>query len=51
MAHWDEIQRTYYDIVGYDIESGRPWPTTLRDVGLEELVPQVWDEAEAKLGT
>ena len=50
MTQWDQIQRTYYEIVGYDIDTGKPWPKTLREVGLEELVPQVWDEEKAKLG-
>jgi aldehyde:ferredoxin oxidoreductase len=48
-AHWEKMLETWYRIVGYDKTSGRPRPETLRALGLERLVPEVWG-AEAAAG-
>jgi aldehyde:ferredoxin oxidoreductase len=51
MEHWDEMRRRYYDLMGWDFATGRPFPETLRALGLAELIPDVWrqdDETPAK---
>ncbi|MBE3118693.1 MAG: hypothetical protein IMZ50_08060, partial [Candidatus Atribacteria bacterium] len=42
MPHWDLIRRTYYREMGWDEEGGRPLAQTLRKLGLEELVGDLW---------
>jgi hypothetical protein len=32
----------WYRDVGYDRKTGKPLPETLRDLGLERLVPELW---------
>ena len=32
----------YYELMGWDYESGRPLPETLERLGLAEVIPQVW---------
>jgi hypothetical protein len=32
----------WYEGMGYDRQSGRPTPETLRAVGLESMIPAVW---------
>jgi len=36
--HWDAIRRNYYEKMGWDGESGKPLPETLKRLGLEELI-------------
>jgi aldehyde:ferredoxin oxidoreductase len=37
MASWDEMQQRYYRLMGWDENTGRPLPETLRELGLEGL--------------
>jgi aldehyde:ferredoxin oxidoreductase len=37
-VHWDAIRNNYYGQMGWDVETGRPLPETLRKLGLEHLV-------------
>ena len=32
--HWDAIRDNYYEQMGWDVETGRPLPETLRSLGL-----------------
>jgi aldehyde:ferredoxin oxidoreductase len=32
----------WYETVGYDRKTGRPTPETLRQLGLEQLVADLW---------
>jgi aldehyde:ferredoxin oxidoreductase len=48
--NWDTMIATYYDTVGLDRASGRPFPETLQKLGLEHLIPEIWGIEEAKLG-
>ncbi len=41
-GQWDEILDTYYREMGWDRKSGRPYPETLRRLGLESLVRDIW---------
>jgi len=40
--HWDTMLDVWYRIVGYDRASGRPHPETLRALGLDPLIRDVW---------
>ena len=40
--HWERMLDVWYEGMGYDRETGRPTPETLRAVGLEWMVPAVW---------
>lgn len=42
MTHWEQMRRDYYDLLGWDLESGRPRPETLRALGLPEVAAQLW---------
>ncbi|MHB8992138.1 MAG: aldehyde ferredoxin oxidoreductase family protein [Chloroflexota bacterium] len=42
MPYWEDMRRVYYDLMGWDLETGRPLPETLKAVGLEDLIPRVW---------
>jgi aldehyde:ferredoxin oxidoreductase len=44
MANWDRMISTWYETVGYDPETGRPWPDTLEQLGLGYLIPEVWPD-------
>ena len=47
MRHWEEMRKRYYEIMGWDLATGKPLPEALRRVGLEELIPRVWPELAA----
>jgi len=36
--HWKEMLSNYYDLMGWDRDTGLPLPEILRDLGLEYLV-------------
>jgi len=38
MPHWDFMLRNYYEHMGWDPETGKPLPETLRKLGLGDLV-------------
>ncbi|MFX0195810.1 MAG: aldehyde ferredoxin oxidoreductase family protein [Candidatus Hodarchaeota archaeon] len=38
MKHWNLIRETYYRLMGWDPDTGRPLPKTLNDLGLEDLI-------------
>ncbi len=40
--HWEQMRARFYELMGWDMGSGRPLPETLRGLGLEELVPNLW---------
>jgi aldehyde:ferredoxin oxidoreductase len=42
MQHWDKMLRNYYEKMGWDVTTGVPLPETLRSLGLNEVVPQLW---------
>ena len=44
VQNWEVMHRTYYDITGLDHQTGKPLPKTLRVLGLEEMIPQVWGD-------
>jgi len=36
--HWESIRRNYYQLMGWDPETGKPLPETLKKLGLEDLL-------------
>ena len=40
--HWEDMRQLYYEIMGWDLETGKPRPETLRAAGLEDLLARVW---------
>ncbi|MBI4188527.1 MAG: hypothetical protein HY529_04890 [Chloroflexi bacterium] len=42
MPHWDEMRSRYYEAMGWDKETGKPLPDTLRSFGLEYAIPELW---------
>lgn len=43
-AVWDVMREQYYRHMGWDREMGKPLPETLKAVGLEELIKDMWPE-------
>jgi aldehyde:ferredoxin oxidoreductase len=41
-AQWEKMVDTWYAEVGYDRKTGKPLPTTLKDLGLDWLVKALW---------
>jgi len=42
MKHWDKLQRTYYESMGWDRETGKPLPETLTQYGFEDAIDEIW---------
>ena len=40
--HWPEMRRRFYELMGWDLASGRPYPATLHSLGLDDIVPDIW---------
>lgn len=47
VANWDQMMDAWYNTVGYDRQSGRPLPDTLRALGLEHLIAELWGTEES----
>lgn len=41
-SHWDEMLRNYYAIMGWEEDTGKPLPDTLRKLDLEYVVKDIW---------
>jgi len=41
MAHWDEMLRNYYQLMGWDEKTGKPLPETLSSLSLDFAIPQL----------
>lgn len=39
---WDETLDNYYESMGWDPETGKPLPDTLRNLGLEYAIADIW---------
>lgn len=42
MVYWNELRSKYYEQMGWDRETGKPLPDTLRYFGLEHTIPELW---------
>ena len=49
--NWETMVNAYYVNAGWDRETGKPLPETLRKLGLEQLIAEVWGAEEAKLSS
>lgn len=38
----DKMLDNYYERMGWDKETGKPLPGTLRRLGLEQVIPDIW---------
>ncbi|MFB0507607.1 MAG: aldehyde ferredoxin oxidoreductase family protein [Thermodesulfobacteriota bacterium] len=43
MKHWNLIRETYYRLMGWDPDTGKPLAKTLRDLGLKDLIQDIED--------
>ena len=49
--NWETMISTYYETAGWDRETGRPFPETMRRLDMGDLIPEVWGAEGAKLST
>jgi len=42
MPHWDKMLHNYYNLMGWDDKIGKPLPETLKNLGLDFVIPQLW---------
>jgi aldehyde:ferredoxin oxidoreductase len=42
LTEWQEARRVYYESMGWDGESGKPLPETLRKLGLDFVISHIW---------
>jgi len=40
--HWEEMLNNYYNLMGWDVETGKPLPETLKKLGLEHVIKDLW---------
>jgi len=43
MPHLEKMLENYYDILGWDKETGKPLPETLKNLGLEHVIRDLWE--------
>jgi aldehyde:ferredoxin oxidoreductase len=41
-AQWEKMLDTWYAEVGFDRKTGKPWPKTLKELGLDWLSKDLW---------
>lgn len=46
--HWEHMVHSYYEKMGWDRQSGRPYPETLQRLGLERVVADIWEPEVAR---
>ncbi|MCW4021243.1 MAG: hypothetical protein NWF14_08460 [Candidatus Bathyarchaeota archaeon] len=42
MPHWDKMLENYYGLMGWDVETGKPLPETLRNLNLEYVIKDLF---------
>ncbi|MBI4296945.1 MAG: hypothetical protein HY676_00250 [Chloroflexi bacterium] len=45
--HWEGMLRLYYRLMGWDEATGKPLPETLKALGLDNIVADVWGKQQA----
>ncbi len=40
--HWNHMLDVYYQHMGWDRKSGKPLPETLKRLGLDEIIKDLW---------
>ncbi len=43
MDNWDDMLHNYYNLMGWDEKTGKPLPETLRNLGLDYVIPHLWE--------
>lgn len=46
LPHWEQMRRDYYELMGWDRETSKPLPQTLKMLGLEHIVADIWSRDE-----
>jgi len=42
MSRWEEMLENYYRLMGWDTATGKPLPETLKNLGLEQVINDLW---------
>jgi aldehyde:ferredoxin oxidoreductase len=42
LIHWKDLRSKYYEHMGWDTVSGKPLPETLRKLGLDSAISELW---------
>ena len=42
VPHWDRMLENYYNIMGWEAKTGKPLPETLKRLGLEHVIKDLW---------
>ena len=42
MPYWEEMLDNYYRLMGWDVKNGKPLPETLKGLGLEHIIKDIW---------
>jgi aldehyde:ferredoxin oxidoreductase len=42
LTNWEKARQTYYEAMGWDQLTGKPLPETLKRLGLEFVIPDLW---------
>lgn len=40
--HWEEMVNNYYRLLGWDVETGKPLKETLKSLGIEYVIKDIW---------
>jgi len=51
MPFWNELRTKYYRQMGWDANTGKPLPDTLKRLGLEYAIPELWGPDLSKPAT
>jgi len=43
MDYWSKLRDNYYIQMGWDKDTGKPLPETLRYIGLEHIIHELWN--------
>lgn len=49
MEHWGEMVKNYYKHMGWDENTGKPLPETLKNLGLSDAVNKLWTQANKEV--
>ncbi|MCK4953221.1 hypothetical protein KAS14_05505 [Candidatus Bathyarchaeota archaeon] len=42
ISHWEKMLENYYDLMGWEVTTGKPLPETLKNLGLEPSIQDIW---------
>jgi len=42
MPYWEKMLENYYRLMGWDVKTGKPLPGTLKSLGLEQVIKDIW---------